>query len=108
MNALITEDNDWVFLQESLQPSFSQMRLYFHDYYEQHLRVKGSSGTASATSLSEESRCQAVQSLVSESMAAILSSLNSAGAVNMVKRYGARIEALLRRHVEDVFASLGQ
>ena len=103
-----TEDKDWAFLQESLQPSFSQMRLYFHEYLEQHLRVKDSSSTASPTSLSEESRRQAVQSLVGESLAAILASVNSAGAVKMIKRYGARIEALLRGHVEDVFASLGQ
>ena len=101
-----TEDDDWVFLQEQLVPCFAQMRLHFRGAYEEHQQSDAAESAGFSKSRIAANRHQAAASLVNESFAAIMSSLKSAGAVKMFKRYQARVQVPLRRHVEEVFSSL--
>ena len=88
-----TED-DWVFLRNSLQPCLEFLRLHYQQVYQEEShqsQITGSWSLKTAT-------------LVDESMIAIQASVKSPGAVQMLQRYSARIQALLRRDVEDVFS----
>ena len=87
------KDDDWVFLCKQLEPVLAQMRIHF----QESLKVDP-----------KTDRNQASGGVVAEAMDAIMSAMRSSKAKKMIQRFGARLQVLLRRQVEDVFALLDQ
>ena len=101
------KDDDWVFLCRQLEPVLAQMRLHFRSVYEEHLQINGSMADSISRPLHvvEASLDQAAASLVVEAAAAIMSAVRTANVVKMIQQYRARVQALLKTEVEDVFSS---
>ena len=100
-------DDNWDFLQKSLEPCLGHMQQKFRESYLERLDTTGLVASASPGQLESDCRRQTAEALLVEAMSAIEGSLKSAVALKMVERYRTRIHPLLRRCIEDALLAIG-
>jgi len=94
ISLLSSAEDDWEFLRKNLEPCLVQMRPQFREAC-----LNRSDSNASANQLAER--------LLAEAMSGVLGSVQSVSAKKVMNRYQTRIQLLLRRCIEDVFAQVG-